>query len=97
VLLQLFTPQLSTTYPPKNEYPEKVSKQGIVRVEQVLKVLKRYLTKLPRFDWLKAVEEDTCFDTDVMDTWEAMYDSLKPEFTLKQVSRVSLDGFVDVK
>ena len=70
---------------------------GIVRADRVWKVLANYLSKEKTADWLLEVSSDTCMDTDVVDVWEAMLQNLKPEMTLKQVSPVELDGFVDVK
>ncbi|AFY94826.1 hypothetical protein [Chamaesiphon minutus] len=74
---------------------------NIVFAERVLSVLKPYLTKLEGFegfDELNAISEYTCFDTDVMDIWESMYDSLTPDFKMSQIEGqgLGLDGFVDV-
>jgi hypothetical protein len=71
---------------------------NIVSAERVLSVLKPYLTKLEGFDGLNAVGEDTCFDTDVMDVWESMYDALTPDFEMSQIEGkgIGMDGFVDV-
>jgi hypothetical protein len=71
---------------------------NIVSAERVLSVLKPYLTKLEGFDGLNAVSEDTCFDTDVMDVWESMYDALTPDFEMSQIEGkgLGMDGFVDV-
>jgi hypothetical protein len=73
--------------------------QNIVWADRVLGVLKPYLTKLPGFDWLDVVHEDTLLDTDAMEVWESMYDSLTPNFTMSQIkdSALAMDGFVDVE
>jgi hypothetical protein len=40
----------------------------------------------------------TCFDTDVMDIWDAMYDLLTPDFQMSQIrgKGVAMDEFVDI-
>ena len=67
---------------------------GIVSASRVSKMLSKHLTKMPDEPGLRYFSEETCFD--IMDDWDAMYDELKPEFTLGDVSRVTCDGFVDV-
>jgi hypothetical protein len=72
---------------------------NIVLAERVLSVLKPYLTKVEGFDSLTVVSEDTYFDTDVMDVWESMYDSITPDFNMSQIEgkALAIDGLVDVK
>jgi hypothetical protein len=71
---------------------------NIVWADRVLRVLKPYLTELEGFEELHVVSENTCFDTDVMDIWDAMYDSLTPDSTISQIEgkALAMDGFVDV-
>jgi hypothetical protein len=68
-------------------------------VDRVLSILKPYLTKVEGFDSLTVVSEDTYFDTDVMDVWESMYDSITPDFNMSQIEgkALAIDGLVDVK
>jgi hypothetical protein len=75
-----------------------LNNDNIVWAERVLSVLKPYLTKLEGFDGLNVVGEDTCFDTDVMNVWQCMYDSLTPNFKMSQIEgkALTMDGFVDV-
>jgi hypothetical protein len=72
---------------------------NIVLAERVLSVLKPYLTKLEGFNGLNIVSEDTCFDTDVMDVWESMYDSITPDFNMSQIEGkgLAIDELVDVQ
>jgi hypothetical protein len=73
--------------------------RSIVWVDRVLSVLQPYLTKLEGFESFDVVSEDTCFDTDVMNVWNAMYDALTPDFNMSQIEgkALAMDGFVDVK
>jgi hypothetical protein len=68
---------------------------GIVRAEVVLKFLAPHLSEVRGDEWLKEVSEDTCLD--IMEEWDAHYDSWRPDFMISDVERVAMDGFVDVK
>jgi hypothetical protein len=72
---------------------------SIVLAERVLSVLKPYLTKVEGFGSLTVVSEDTYFDTDVIDVWESMYNSITPDFNMSQIEgkALAIDGLVDVK
>jgi hypothetical protein len=68
---------------------------GVVPAEVVMKFLKPHLSEVEGDEWLMEVSESTCMD--IMDEWDANYESWKPAFKINEVERVAMDGFVDVK
>ena len=54
-----------------------------------------HLSEVEGDEWLMEVSESTCMD--IMDEWDANYESWESAFKIDEVERMAMDGFVDVK